>query len=418
MGVDYMAKQDINPFSSAQTQFDNAAELLQLPDYVRKRLREPEEILEATLKIKMDDGETKELKAYRSRHTFVRGPAKGGIRFHSNVSLDEVKALSMWMTWKCAVLNLPFSGGKGGVIVDGKNLSPREHEEVSRAYIRAFGKHLGPDKDVPAPDMYTTPQTMAWMLDEYEKLVGHSSPGFITGKPLSVGGSAGRGTATSLGGFVVLEEAVKVFKINKKVAIQGLGNVGGEIIPYLKKAGYTIVAVSDSKGGVYSEHGLDLDSVLSHKKKTGSVLGAPNTKAVSTEELLELPVDILIPAALENQITGHNADKIKAKLILELANGPVTPDADIILFKRGIHSVPDVLANAGGVTVSYFEWVQNRYGYYWTKEDVESKLSIMMKAAFAEVYAMSSEKKVDLRTGAYLLSVKRVADALIVRCSK
>ncbi|MGV8161947.1 MAG: Glu/Leu/Phe/Val family dehydrogenase [Candidatus Nanoarchaeia archaeon] len=413
-----MSKQEINPFHSAQTQFDKAAELLNLPEYVKKKLREPEEVLEAVLKVKMDNGETKEFKAYRSRHTFVRGPAKGGIRFHPNVSIDEVKALSMWMTWKCAVLNLPLSGGKGGVIVDGKSLSSKEHEQVSREYIRAFWKSLGANRDVPAPDMYTTPQTMAWMLDEYEKLVGHSSPGMITGKPLSVGGSAGRGTATSLGGFVVLEEAVKTFGVGKKVAIQGLGNVGGEIIPYLKKEGYIIVAVSDSKGGVYVESGLNLEVVLEHKKKTGSVIGAANTTHVTSEDLLELPVDILIPAALENQITAHNADKINAKLILELANGPVTPDAEGILFKKGIQSVPDILANAGGVTVSYFEWVQNRYGYYWTKEEVEHKLSVMMKTAFDEVYAMSKEKNVDLRAAAYLLAVKRVADAFIARHSK
>ncbi|MGV8168994.1 MAG: Glu/Leu/Phe/Val family dehydrogenase [Candidatus Nanoarchaeia archaeon] len=413
-----MTKENINPFHSAQQQFDKAAEMLNLPEHVRKRLREPQEVLKATLKVKMDNGEEKELKAFRSRHTFVRGPAKGGIRFHHNVSEDEVKALSLWMTWKCAVLNLPLSGGKGGVIVNGKELSPKEHEAVSRAYIQAFGKYFGSTKDVPAPDVYTTPQTMAWMLDEYEKLVGYSDPGMITGKPLSIGGSEGRGTATSLGGFVVLEEAVKTFKVGKKVAIQGLGNVGGEIIPYLRKSGYTIVAVSDSKGGVYSEKGLDIDKVLEHKKKTGSVLGAEGVQAVTSEELLELPVDILIPAALENQITGHNAEKIKAKLILELANGPVTPDADVILFKRGIHSVPDILANAGGVTVSYFEWVQNRYGYYWTKEEVEGKLSVMMRKAFDEVYAMSKEKNVDLRTAAYLLAVKRVSDALIARSSK
>ncbi|MFA6073212.1 MAG: Glu/Leu/Phe/Val dehydrogenase [Candidatus Woesearchaeota archaeon] len=413
-----MIKKEINPFHSAQQQFDIAANILKLSDSVKKTLRDPIEILDATLIVKMDNGETKELKAYRSRHTFVRGPAKGGIRFHTNVTLDEVKALSMWMTWKCAVLNLPLSGGKGGVIVDGKNLSLREHEEVARAYIRALGKNFGSNKDVPAPDMYTNPQTMAWMLDEYEKLVGYSDPGMITGKPLSIGGSEGRGTATSLGGFVVLEEAVKVFNVGKKVAIQGLGNVGGEIIPYLNNAGYIIVAVSDSKGGVYSEKGLDLDVVLEHKKKTGSVFQAPNTTAVSSVELLELPVDILIPAAMENQIIGDNAENIKAKLILELANGPVTPDADLILFKKGIHSVPDILANAGGVTVSYFEWVQNKYGYYWSKDEVESKLSVMMKKAFAEVYNMSKDKKVDLRTAAYLLAVKRVSDAVMVRNSK
>ncbi len=347
----------------------------------------------------MDNGKTKIFKAFRSQFNNAKGPYKGGIRFHYNVSESEVKALSAWMTWKCSVLGIPYGGSKGGIIVDPKILSMGELERLSRAYMRAFYKHFGSWIDVPAPDVNTTGQIMAWMLDEYQTLVGHLEPGMITGKPLELGGSQGRTEATGLGGFYVLESLMSAIgrsssgrkKFNKKattVAVQGIGNVGYWFIEFAKKAGYKIVASSNSKGGEYKG------------------------KKITNEQLLELPVDILVPAALENQITAKNAGKINAKYIIEMANGPVTPEADEILHNKGIISLPDVLCNAGGVTVSYFEWVQNNMGYYWEKEEVFSKLKKIMDKAFGEVWEIYQTKKVTPRMAAYILAVDRVVKAM------
>ncbi|MGC8708672.1 MAG: Glu/Leu/Phe/Val family dehydrogenase, partial [Thermoplasmata archaeon] len=334
-------------------------------------------------------------------------------------TLDTVKALAAWMTWKTSVVDIPYGGAKGGVICDPKSMSEAEIERLSRGYIRAIGRFIGPEKDIPAPDVYTTPQIMAWMMDEYSKIVGYNAPGVITGKPLEVGGSLGRGDATARGGMYCLREAAKKIKLDLSkatVAIQGFGNAGQFAHKLITEMfGSKVVAVSDSKGGIYSEKGLDFEKVLAHKEKTGSVVNFPGTKNITNEELLELKVDVLIPAALENQITAKNADKIKAKIVLELANGPTTPEADEILYKKGILDIPDFLANAGGVTVSYFEWVQNINGYYWTLDEVHQKLDQKMTKAFWDVMDAMEKYKVEPRTAAYIVAVKRVADAVKIR---
>jgi len=410
--------EEMNPFKIAQMQLDEAAKILKLEPKVHKLLREPMRMHEATLRIKLDNGTTKEFKAFRSQYNDARGPCKGGIRYHPAETIDTVKALSAWMTWKTAVVGIPLGGGKGGVICNPKEMSAGEIERLSRAYIQAFYKVLGPDKDVPAPDVYTTPQIMGWMLDEYEKLVGHKEPGMITGKPLELGGSQGRGDATAMGAVYTIREAAKHLGINlhkSTVAIQGYGNAGHFAANLLHEMGAKIVAVSDSQGGIYNQNGLDHNAVMEHKEKTGSVKGFAGAKNITNEELLELPADILCPAALENQITGKNAEKIKAKLVAELANGPTTPDADKILYKKGVFLIPDFLCNAGGVTVSYFEGVQNAYNYYWTASEVYEKLDKIMTRAFQEVLSMSLKQKVNMRVAAYLVAVKRVADAMKLR---
>ncbi len=410
--------EELNPFKNAQKQLDDAAKILKLDPKIHKLLREPLRVHEATLKVKMDNGKIQEFKAFRVQYNDARGPFKGGIRYHPEETIDTVKALSAWMTWKTAVVNIPLGGGKGGVICDPKKMSEGELERVSREYVRAFYKHLGPYQDIPAPDVYTTPQMMAWMLDEYEKLVGHKAPGFITGKPLEVGGAEGRGDATGRGVLYTIREAAKYKKINLKgasIAVQGFGNVGAFAAQLLSDAGAKIVAVSDSKGGIYSEKGLDLKKVTEHKEKTGTVQKFPGSKDVSNEGLLELKVDILVPAALENQITGKNAARIKAKIVAEAANGPTTPDADSILYKNGVFVIPDFLCNSGGVTVSYFEWVQNLYGYYWPAQEAYEKLDKIITKAFHDVVKMHEEKKVNMRIAAYLVAVKRVADAVRLR---
>jgi len=410
--------EELNPFKIAQMQLDEAAKILKLEPSVHKLLREPLRMHEATLKIKLDNGSVKEFKAFRSQYNDARGPCKGGIRYHPAETIDTVKALSAWMTWKTAVVGIPLGGGKGGVICNPKEMSPAELERLSRAYVQAFYKFLGPDKDIPAPDVYTTPQIMAWMLDEYEKLVGHKAPAMITGKPLELGGSQGRGDATAMGAVYTIREAAKHLRIDLKkatVAIQGYGNAGWFAAKLLHEMGAKIVAVSDSQGGICNPNGLNPLAVLDHKEKTGSVKNFAGAKNITNEELLELPVDILCPAALENQITGKNAGRIKAKLIAEIANGPTTPDADKILHKKGVFVIPDFLCNAGGVTVSYFEGVQNTYNYYWTAEEVYQKLDKIMTRAFQEVLDMSLKQNVNMRVAAYLVAVKRVADACKLR---
>jgi glutamate dehydrogenase/leucine dehydrogenase len=410
-----------NAFNNALKQLDKAVNLLNLKEGVVENLKKPQRILQFSLPVKMDDGKLKVFEAYRVQYNDARGPFKGGIRFHQQVNLSEVKALAFWMAVKTATVGIPMGGGKGGVVVNPKKLSLAELERLSRAYMKAAAGFIGPEMDVPAPDVNTNPQVMAWMMDEYEKIKGGHYPGVITGKPLELGGSAGRGTATAQGGFYVLQELLLKLKLNRKkltVAIQGFGNAGSVFADLADQAGLKVVAVSDSQGGIYDEQGLDLDKVKAHKKQTGSVVDFAEAKNVSNQKLLELPVDILVPAALENQITKDNAGRIKAQIILELANGPITPEADEKLFKKGKIVVPDVLANAGGVTVSYFEWVQNRQQYYWTEQEVLAKLKPIMVKAFNKVWQTGQEMKVDLRTAAFVLAVKRIAEAMELRGNK
>ena len=403
-------------FENVLKQMDKAFSHLNIKDDVKQILQTPERILEVSIPVKMDDGSTKVFTGYRVQFNSARGPTKGGIRFHPNVSLDEVKSLASWMTWKTAVVNLPYGGAKGGVIVNPKELSERELENLSRGYIRAIADFIGVNKDVPAPDVYTNPKIMGWMMDEYEKIVRHKEPGVITGKPLSLGGSEGRGFATALGAFYVIEKAIEKVKLDEKpkFAIQGFGNAGMFLAKILHEHGYKVLAVSDSKGGIYDSNGLDIQKVIETKNETGSVINYSAEK-ITNSELLELDVDVLVPAALENQITKENADKIKAKYIAEVANGPTTPEADEILHEKGIFLTPDILTNAGGVTVSYFEWVQNRMGYYWDVDEVNKKLELKMHKAFDEIYQIAKDKNIDMRTAAYILAISRVAEAVEAR---
>lgn len=411
--------QKINPFKSAMAQLKKAANFLPLEDETWINfLKSPERLMEFSLPVKMDDGSLRVFTGYRVQYNSARGPYKGGLRFHPDTDINEVKALAFWMAIKCATVDIPYGGGKGGITVDTKKLSQGELERLTRALARALKDFIGPHKDVPAPDVYTNPQTMAWIVDEYSKAVGKFTPAVVTGKPLELGGSQGRGMATGLGGFYVLEELAKLHKMNPaktSIAIQGFGNVGESFAEIASKAGYRAVALSDSKGGIYNPRGLDVKKVRKHKKETGSVQNFEEAKNVSNKALLELPVQVLVPAALENQITDSNAGRIKAKIVLELANGPTTPEADIKLFKKGVTLVPDVLSNAGGVTVSYFEWAQNLQGYYWTEKEVNQKLKEKMSAAFQAVWQMGQKYKVDLRTAAYILAVKRIVEALKLR---
>jgi len=416
--VEKMAE-ELNPFKIAQKQLDMCAEKLKLEPAVHQLLREPMRTLIVSIPVKMDNGETKVFTGFRVQYNDARGPTKGGIRFHPEETLDTVKALAAWMTWKCAVVNIPYGGGKGGVICDPKKMSKGELERLSRGYVRAIAQFIGDEKDIPAPDVYTTPEIMAWMMDEFSKIKQYNVPGVFTGKPLSIGGSAGRGDATARGGSYCIREAAKALNIKLKganVAIQGFGNAGQFAAKILSEEyGCKIIAVSDSKGGIYRKEGLDVNKVLEHKEKTGSVQDFPGAKNITNKELLELECDILVPAALENQITKDNAGKIKAKIVAELANGPTTPEADEILYKNKVFVIPDFLCNAGGVTVSYFEWVQNINGYYWTEKEVHEKLDRIMTEAFHSVYEMSQKEKVHMRLAAYMVAVKRVAEAVKAR---
>lgn len=396
-----------------------AAQILDHSDAELDRLMTPDRIIQADIAVQLDSGETVLFPAFRIQHNAARGPYKGGIRFHPQVDVDEVRTLASLMTWKCAVVNIPFGGGKGGVKVDPKRLSPLELERLARGYVQAFVKHIGPNQDVPAPDVNTNEQTMAWMMDEYSRIKGHQMPDFVTGKPVALFGSKGRELATSLGGKFVLDQMVEHFNITKRpiqIAIQGSGNVGGGLAKLLSlDPRYKLVAISDSNGGIYRPTGLEIAEVLSHKKTTGSLAGFPYSHDITNAELLELDVDVLVPAALGDQITTDNADHIKAKLILELANNPITAAADARLNSRGVVVVPDILANAGGVTVSYFEWVQNREGWYWEEVEVNSRLQKLMIEAGQQVIKISEEKKVSLRVAAFLLSLERVDEAMRLR---
>jgi glutamate dehydrogenase/leucine dehydrogenase len=415
-------------YDNAKTQILNVSKILKLDKGIVDKLTKINKFHEFDIEVKMDDGKIKKFKGFRSQHNNARGPYKGGIRYHQNVSVDEVKALSTWMSVKCAVAGIPYGGAKGGIIVNPKELSKNELEKLSRGWVKNVYKVIGEKIDIPAPDVNTTGQIMAWMLDEYEKLIGHQAPGTFTGKPLEIGGSLGRTEATGRGGVMILKRLAKKLKLTPgktTVAVQGFGNVGYYFARIAQQEGFNVVAVSDSQGGVYVKEGMNVEKTNLCKLEKGHVsecycVGsvcdlADKNKRITNSELLELPVDILIPAALENVITAENAGKIKAKAIIEMANGPVTPEADLILAKKGILSVPDVLANSGGVTVSYFEWVQNVSGYYWTEEDVNQKLQKIMDQAFDDMWAKHEELKVDLRMSAYANAIAKIARAIELR---
>ena len=409
--------ENLNPYGFALEQFERAAEHLGLSSGTRQVLRNPKRQLIVSIPVKMDDRSIRVFQGYRVQHSIARGPSKGGIRYHPNVTLDEVKALAMWMTWKCAVVNIPFGGAKGGITVDPKALSLDENERMTRRFTSEISIILGPDRDIPAPDVYTNSQTMAWMMDTYSMTKGYSSLGVVTGKPLSVGGSAGRNEATAEGCFVAIEEASKRQGLPLKTAtaaVQGFGNAGMHVARFLEEAGVRVVAVSDTKGGVYDKKGLAVAAVSGAKEKKGSVTAARGER-ITNDDLLELPVDILVPAALEGVITRANAARVKARIIAEAANGPTTPDADDILRRRGAVVIPDILANAGGVTVSYFEWVQDLYSFFWDPDMVRTQLQRTIRRSYEDVESTARRYDTDLRTGALILAVNRVEEATRTR---
>jgi glutamate dehydrogenase (NAD(P)+) len=417
MTTEHAAAQ-INAWQVAQQQFDLAAERLNLDPGMRLVLREPRREFTVHFPVHMDDGSVQVFTGYRVQHNLGRGPAKGGIRYHQDVSLDEVKALAMWMTWKCAVVGIPYGGGKGGVIVDPKQMSQKELEGLTRRYFTEIEVLVGPEKDIPAPDVNTNAQIMAWMMDTFSMHAGYTVPGVVTGKPISLGGSEGRNEATARGTVFCIVEASRHLGIElpkAKVAIQGFGNAGSIAARLIVDEGATVVAVSDSTGGIHAPNGLDVNKVIAWKQEHGTVQGFPGAEDITSLEVLEVDCNILIPAALENQITAHNAGNIKAKLIAEAANGPTTPEADDILFKNGKFMIPDILCNAGGVTVSYFEWVQDLNRDHWSERVVNEKLKEIMVKAFSEVLAVARREQCNMRTAAYLVAVKRVADAMEMR---
>jgi len=418
-----MANEKLNPLENAQMQVKIACEKLGLDPAVYEILKEPQRVIEVNIPVKMDDGSIKVFKGYRSQHNDAVGPTKGGLRFHPNVSLDEVKALSIWMTFKGGVMGLPYGGGKGGIIVDPSKLSQGELERLSRGYIDALYKYLGEKCDIPAPDVNTNGQIMAWMVDEYNKLTGTSALGVITGKPVAWGGSEGRNEATGFGVAVIAREAAKKYGIDMKgakVAVQGFGNVGRYTVKNVIRQGAKVVAVGEwapSVGtyAIYNEDGLDFDDMLAYMNEHRNLVNYPKAKMISLDDFWTLDVDILIPAALENAITKEVAENIKAKLVCEAANGPTTPEADEVLNRRGIPVTPDILTNAGGVVVSYFEWVQNLQGYYWTEKEVEEKQETKMVQAFNDIWALKEEQNCTLRQAAYMISVKKVAEVMKLR---
>jgi glutamate dehydrogenase/leucine dehydrogenase len=407
-----------NPFLVAQEQIHIAAQRMKLDPEMEAILRQPERELHVHFPIRMDDGSIRMFDGFRVQHNTARGPAKGGIRFHQDVNVDEVKALATWMTWKCSVVDVPYGGGKGGVIVDPKQLSLGELERLSRRFITEIQGIIGPERDIPAPDVNTNSQIMAWMMDQYSRNKGYPIPGMITGKPLALGGSLGRSDATGVGVMMATRQAMQKLNMSAagtRVVVQGFGNVGSISARAMQELGTTIVAVSDVFGGIYNPKGLDIPALITHVRQTGTVKGFGDSDVITNDELFGIDCDILIPAALENQISVANADKIKAKLISEGANGPTTPEADRILHDRGILLLPDILANAGGVTVSYFEWAQNIQGFYWTEEEVAERLERVMVRSFRAVYETAQEHEVDMRTAAYMVAIARVAEAVRLR---
>ncbi len=402
-------------FESALTDIDAAAKLLNLSEEIRSVIRVPERNVSVSLPVRMDDGHLKIFQGYRVQYSSARGPYKGGLRYHPNVDMDEARALALLMAIKCAVVDIPLGGGKGGIAVDPKKLSLGEKERLTRAFARALAPVVGPTQDIPAPDVGTDSQDMAWFADEYSNIVGRPTPGVITGKPVAAGGSLGRDRATGLGGAMVLQAALSDFRLptsDLRIVVQGIGNSGSVAAEELAARGHKIVAISDSQNGVYREEGLDIQGVVTHKAKTGGLKGIPGVTEITNNDLLGLPVDVLIPAALEGSLTKDNADQVHAKVVLELANGPTTPEAHAALTTRGITVIPDVLANAGGVVVSYFEWQQNMKHETWNLEQVNMKLEAVMTAAYHEVAEKSKQHDTDLRTGAFVLALERIVEAL------
>ncbi len=405
-------------FDMAIQQFNAAADKLNLDLGLRQILSSCKRELTVHFPVRMDDGTVQVFTGYRIEHNFARGPAKGGIRFHPQVDTEEVKALSMWMTWKCAVVGIPYGGAKGGVICNPKTMSMGELERLTRRYTTEISLLIGPERDIPAPDVNTNPQIMAWLMDTFSMHKGYSVPAVTTGKPLAIGGSEGRSEATARGCIYTVREAAKVKGIDLKGAtavVQGFGNAGAAAARFLAEDGVKVIAVSDSKGGVFNGDGLNPWELIRYKEETGSVVGAPRTERISNEQLLELECDILVPAALEKQITGRNAARVKTKLIAEAANGPTTPEADEILTAKGTLIVPDILANAGGVTVSYFEWVQDLMAFFWTVDEINARLEQIMQRSFRDVKKMADEYNVTMRVAANMLAIKRVADATMIR---
>ena len=405
-------------WSVALQQYDRAADKLNLGAAVREVLRSPKREVTVHFPVQLDDGSTNVFTGYRVWHNVTRGPAKGGIRFHPQVDLAEIRALAMWMTWKCACVKIPYGGAKGGVTCDPKKLSMRELERLTRRFTTELGEMIGPDSDIPAPDVNTNAQVMAWMMDTYSMHRGYSVTGVVTGKPVSIGGSEGRQEATGRGVVYMVQEAAKAVDLElrgARVAVQGFGNAGEAAARFLTELGARVVAVSDSRGGVFDGDGLDLPLVTRHKQETGSVIGAPRTRAVSNDELLELDCDVLVPAALEGVITERNAPRTRARIIAEAANGPTSPEADDILRQRGVVVIPDILCNAGGVTVSYFEWVQDREEFFWSLDEINARLRRIMVRAYDDVQRTATEHDIDLRLAAYMLAVSRVAEATMTR---
>ena len=408
-----------NPFETAKQQIDIVADILHLNGGVRQVLKSPKRELTVNFPVRMDDGSFRVFTGYRVQYSMARGPTKGGIRYHPQVTLDEVRALAAWMTWKCAVVNIPYGGAKGGIICDPKHMSTGELERMTRRYTSEIAPIIGPEMDIPAPDVYTDSQTMAWIMDTYSMQKGFSVPGVVTGKPISLGGSEGRGEATGRGCAYVIREAAKELGIKMKggtVAVQGFGNAGSVCADILyDEQGAKIIALSDSRGGILNVAGLNPHAVGEHKKKTGSVIGFPGAKSISNEEILETKCDVLVPAALENQLTGRNADKVQAKIVAEAANGPTLPEADMVMFQKGITVLPDILANAGGVTVSYFEWAQDLQGFFWTLDEVNQRLERVMVRSYADTRKIAQQYKVHNRSAAYVLAIQRVVDAIRIR---
>jgi glutamate dehydrogenase (NAD(P)+) len=416
--VAVQAQEELNPFEIAKQQFDRAADLLHLDESLRQILKHAKRQLIVSIPVKMDGGDVQVFEGYRVQHNIARGPAKGGIRFHPRVTLDEVKALASWMTWKCATVGIPYGGGKGGVICDPKSMSRGELERLTRRFAFEIAPIIGPDRDIPAPDVYTDEQTMAWFMDTISMVRGHTELGVVTGKPIALGGSQGRGEATARGCLYALREACRVKGVSlngARVAVHGFGNAGANIAHMVAADGAKVIAIADSRAAIYNEQGIDVHVALRHKAETKSVQDTPNTEPMARDDVLEVDCDILLPSALENSITLANVNRVRTKIIAELANGPTTPGADRVLADRGVLLVPDILANAGGVTVSYYEWVQDLYSYFWTENQVNEALEKTMKTAFENVHTTAEKHNTDMRTGAYALAVARVAEATSVR---